>query len=237
MAPAIDVRRFASRGELDAALAERLVRACSEPGPRSTAAVMLAGGGTPSAAYRLAASASVAPRPHLHILYSDERYVPPASDASNYGMSRALLEALALPEARILRVRTELPLEAAADDYDARLAQLMASGIGIGLGLLGLGADGHTAALFSAADVERGAGRLAIAVRRPDGRDAVSVTPELIARIVEPLFAAAGKDKRAAAAALLRGDRDLVAWRAVAGCARVALWTDAEAYPQDRFQL
>ena len=131
---------------------------------------------------------------------------------------------LALPEESLLRVRTELPLAQAAADYERRLSALLSSGLHIGLGLLGLGADGHTASLFTAADLERGRGRFAIAVDRPDGMQAVSVTPELLATVREPLFVVAGAGKATAVAALLGQDPQLTAWRAVQGCAAVSLW-------------
>jgi len=157
-------------------------------------AIMLSGGTTPLPAYRALASG---PLPH---------------------------DALALGPQRLLRVRTELPLEQAAAEYERALGELLGSGVRIGLGLLGLGADGHTASLFGEADLERARGRLAIAVHRPDGMSAVSVTPELIARVSEPVFVVAGPDKRTAIDALVAGDLELTAWRAVQGCARVELW-------------
>lgn len=235
--PEIVVRRFADRAALDFALAARLARACADPAARASAAVMLSGGDTPRAAYALTAARAVVPRSDLVIVYSDERYVPPDSEASNYRSTKTLLESLRLPDERVLRVATELTLHAAADDYEARLARLFAAGVGIGFGLLGIGADGHTASLFSNADLARADGRLAISVRRPDGRDAVSVTPSLLARVAEPVFVVAGADKRAAVSALVRGDRELIAWRAIEQCARVEVWTEPEAYPQDRVQL
>ncbi|MGA7824674.1 MAG: 6-phosphogluconolactonase, partial [Steroidobacteraceae bacterium] len=128
-----------------------------------------------------------------------------------------------------LRVRTELPLVEAAADYEQRLDELLGAGVRIGLGLLGLGAEGHTASLFSAADLERARGHRAIPVQRPDGRSAVSVTPELLAQVREPVFVVAGADKHAAVAALLAHDPKLVAWAAVQGCASVELWMDEEA--------
>jgi len=186
---------------------------------------MLAGGNTPLPAYRaLAARPS---RPHaaeLRVLFSDDRYVPADSAASNYHQVQPLLAALALPPAAVLRVRTELPLEDAAGDYERQLAALLRSGMRVGLGILGLGADGHTASLFGAADLERARGHLAIPVQRPDGMSAVSVTPELLAQVAEPVFVVAGEDKRDAVRRLLAHDPALTAWRAVQGCARVELW-------------
>ena len=175
-------------------------------------------------AYRALASG---PLPHdvgLHMLFTDERYVPVDSEASNYHQARPLLDALALGPQRLLRVHTELPLERAADEYERALGELLSSGAPIGLGLLGLGADGHTASLFREADLARARGHLAIAVQRPDGMAAVSVTPELLSRVREPVFVAAGPDKRAAIESLKAGDLALTAWRAVQGCARVELW-------------
>jgi 6-phosphogluconolactonase len=219
---------FASRAALDAALTARLASALAAPG---THAVMLAGGTTPMNAYRALAQQGVRRDERLHMLFSDERYVPADSPASNYYQSRPLLEALALPQEEILRVRTELTLDAAAADYAERLSTLLSAGIHVGLGLLGLGADGHTASLFSAADLERARGRYALAVQRPDGMSAVSVSPEFLATVREPLFVVAGADKRDAVRALLAHSAALTAWRAVSGCTRVELWMDEAAAP------
>jgi 6-phosphogluconolactonase len=217
---------FASRAELDAALSARLATALAA---RGAGAVMLSGGTTPMNAYRSLARAGVRRDERLHVLFSDERYVPADSAASNYHQSRPLLAALALPDEEILRVRTELTLEAAAADYAERLTTLLSSGIHVGLGLLGLGADGHTASLFSAADLERARGRYALAVQRPDCLSAVSVSPEFLATVREPLFVVAGADKRDAVRALRAHSAALTAWRAVQGCARVELWMDEAA--------
>lgn len=222
----IETRRFATAAELDAALIDRLERAIRAPEAAQTA-VMLSGGRTPLSAYRELARRAPRPAPGLHVLFSDDRYVPATSQSSNYYQSRSLIEALRLPEPAVLRVRTELPLEQAAADYDERLGALLRSEVRIGLGLLGLGADGHTASLFDTASLELARGRLAIAVHRPDGLDAVSVTPGLLSRIAQPLFLVAGAEKHAIAEAFLQADSDLIARRAVAGCPRVQLWIGA----------
>ncbi len=222
----LTTRRFTSRAALDAALAQRLGQAISANG---ASAIMLSGGSTPLPAYR---SLARNPLPHddgLHVLFSDDRYVPSEADASNYHQARALLDALALPASSVARVHTELPLDEAAADYERQLAALLNSGVRIGLGLLGLGADGHTASLFGAADLERARGHLAIPVQRPDGMSAVSVTPELLAHVEDLLFVVAGSGKHDAIQALAAQDPKLTAWRAVQGCARVELWIhDAE---------
>jgi 6-phosphogluconolactonase len=223
----ITTRRFADRNELIAALADRLGRVLSESG----GAVMLSGGSTPIPAYRAVALHGLKPAADLALFYSDDRYVPSTSDQSNYHQTLPLIQALALPEGRVLRVRTELPLAEAALDYERSLAALEDRGARISLGLLGLGDDGHTASLFSGGDLERAAGRLAIPVHRPDGRDAVSVTPKVFARAEQILFVVAGADKRPPLARLLARNADSVAWRAVSGCASVEVWADTSALP------
>jgi 6-phosphogluconolactonase len=217
----LTTRRFTSDTALNAALEQRLRQAIAANRP---SAIMLSGGTTPLAAYRELARGPLPHDDRLHILFSDERYVPGDSDKSNYHQSRALLEALALPQESLLRVHTELDLQAAAADYEEQLSALLSSGLHIGLGLLGLGANGHTASLFNADDLERARGHYAIAVHRPDGMSAVSVTPELLATVREPLFVVAGGGKHDAIHALMAGDPDLPAWRAVQGCPEVELW-------------
>lgn len=217
----LTTRRFTSRTALDAALEQRLRLAIAAPRP---SAIMLSGGTTPLPAYRALARGPLPHDDRLHVLFTDERYVPSDSEASNYHQSRPLLDALALPPESLLRVHTELNLEEAAADYEQQLGTLLSSGVHVGLGLLGLGANGHTASLFNADDLERARGHYAIAVHRPDGMSAVSVTPELLTTVREPLFVVAGPDKHDAVRALMAGDPDLPAWRAVQGCPEVELW-------------
>ncbi|HEY2036564.1 MAG TPA: 6-phosphogluconolactonase [Steroidobacteraceae bacterium] len=227
--PKIDVRRFATRAELDSALADRLQQAIGATATQSggaPAVIMLSGGHTPLPAYREVARRRPPHGDKLTIIYSDDRYVPADSDASNYHATRPLLDALGLPESQVLRVRTELPIQEAARDYESCLRTLLASGAGVGLALLGLGPDGHTASLFSPEHLKQSRGRLAIAVQRPDGMQGISVTPDFLANVTEPLFVVAGSGKHDAIAAFIGQNPNSVALRAVAGCHRVELWIE-----------
>lgn len=225
----LTTRHFATRAELDAALAARLGRCLADaPVETNAAAVMLSGGTTPLPAYRALGERRIVPTGALRVLFSDERYVPATSPASNYRQSEPLLQTLALPPERVLRVRTELPLLQSAADYEARLAALLSAAQGVRLGLLGLGPDGHTASLFSAADLQRARGHLAIPVQRPDGMSAVSVTPQFLATVRELVFVVAGAGKDDAIRRLIAQDLNLTAWAAVQGCAAVELWVQQD---------
>src|SRR5579883_3154516 len=229
--PKIDVRRFATRSELDAALADRLERAIRGTASGSASGlpvIMLSGGQTPLPAYREVGRRRPPHGDKLTIIYSDDRYVPADSDASNYHATRPLVDALGLPELQVLRVRTELPLEEAARDYESGLRTLLDSGAGIGLALLGIGADGHTASLFRPEHLQQARGRLAIAVQRPDGMQGISVTPDFLASVAEPLFVVAGSGKHDAITAFIDQDPSSVALRAVAACPRVELWIERD---------
>ena len=220
----IEVRRFPTQADLQTALIERLAAAiASAPRPWGTA-IMLSGGNTPLPAYRELAARNPPATPGLHVLFSDDRYVPSTANASNYHQILPLLTALQLPDDSILRVRTELPLEEAATDFEKRLDTLAQNKVHFGLGLLGLGADGHTASLFGTADIERSRGHRAIAVNRPDGMQAVSVTPEVLGWFDELIFIVAGADKHNAVHALWSGDERIAATHAVANRAHTELW-------------
>lgn len=228
MQASLTLRRFADRAPLQLAIEARLQQvltaAASEP-----PVVMLSGGSTPIPAYLNLATRGLTPAPQLTVLFSDDRYVPSDSDQSNYHQSSPLFRALGLSAEQVLRIRTELPLPEATADSQRRLAQLLADGRRITLGLLGMGADGHTCSLFSAADLARARGQLAISVHRPDGRDAVSVTPAVLERVDQLIFLVAGADKRSALDALLARRSDLTAWAAVRGCRAVEVWADGTA--------
>jgi 6-phosphogluconolactonase len=155
----------------------------------------------------------------------DERGVPEDSPESNYGNLRPALEAWGLPDARIVRPRPALGAPAAAERFDADLRAFLGRGGRLELGFLGLGADGHTASLFTADDVARGAGRLALAVPRPSGPARVSVTRDLLARVARLLVLVADSpDKRAAVATLLERPDSVAAGLALHGRADVQVW-------------
>ena len=190
------------------------------------AGVMLSGGATPVAAYQELGRRQVLAADRITMLYSDERHVPTDAPDSNYGMTLPLLRALALPDDRIIRVRTEFSLEEAAARYDRELAQFLLGGGRIGLGLLGLGTDGHTASLFTREDVSRGAGRYAIAVPKAQKPDRVSVTAGLLRQIERVIILVSGPGKRAILEKLLAAPDTVVAGMALADRPVVEIWHD-----------
>lgn len=226
----VRIRPFENRMALNEALTERLAWEIENSG-KGAMALMLAGGTTPLHAYQSLGTRKLSPSGTLELLFSDERYVPTTSEASNFRAARPLIEALGLPGERVLRVRTELPLDRAVEDYDKRLRTLVKASTALRLGILGLGADGHTASLFSEADLRRGKGKFAVAVQRPDGRAAVSVTPDFLERVSEIVFVVAGNDKRVALKAMMEKKTESVAARAIANCPNVEIWADRDAWP------
>lgn len=224
------VRVFDSAEALAATLAARL---SSELGGSDGRALMLAGGKTPLAAYaalpglRRGAGAS-----SVRVLLSDERMVPPDSpDCNRRNIAPGLVAAGLAPD-RMVPVDTSGTLERAAGLFDSALRDLLASGIRSVFGILGVGADGHTASLFSRADVEFAArsDALAVPVRRPSPPDRISVTPLFLRRVEELVFVVTGSDKAAVVRTLIENPLSIPAGLAVDGHPCVALWTDRAAW-------
>jgi len=93
--------------------------------------------------------------------------------------------------------------------------------------LLGLGAALGTASLFNDQQLQQARGKLAIAVKRPDGLQGVSVTPEVLSGVAEPLFLVTGADKHAIVDEFVKSDSHTVARRAIAGCPKAEIWIAA----------
>jgi 6-phosphogluconolactonase len=114
----------------------------------------LCGGNTPRPVFaELAKHRADLPWNKVQITFGDERCVPPDHDQSNYKMAKlSLLDPTQIPESNVFRIRGEIEPEAAALEYEEKLAHVAAR---FGepryvhdLLLLGLGEDGHTASLF-----------------------------------------------------------------------------------------
>jgi len=218
------LRQFHSPDELTTAVATLLEDRFRHKFGRPHA-VMLSGGRTPLAAYEEVARRGTRAADDLHVFLSDERVVPDDAPESNFGHMRTMLERLQVTEGRILRAKTDLPLKKAVADYDRALQQFVKSGGRITLGLLGLGADGHTASLFTPEDLARGKGALAVAITRPDGPTRISVTPDLLKRVEVLIFLAVGRDKQDVVSRLLKEPDSLVAGRAVRDAPAVQVWS------------
>jgi len=215
--------RFRHADDLAAALADLLVHhfQMALPVPH---AVLLPGGRTPRGAYQQIARNPCHVDGNTRILLSDERLVPLRSPQSNYGQLRPMLQALRIPAARILRVDTRPTPALAARHYDRDLRAFFERKGQITLGVLGLGADGHTASLFSLQDISRGRGAYAMAVRRMPGPDRVSVTADLLTRAARLVFIAAGAEKRLIVEHMRVEGATLPAGLAAAGVADVQVW-------------
>ncbi len=118
---------------------------------RGVCRVVLSGGKTPAAVYRVMASHAEMPWSQIDWYFGDERCVPPTHADSNYRMvMQNLIGPAHILNANIHRMRGELGAAMAANEYRAVLEPLTEPLFD--LVLLGLGPDGHTASLFPGDD-------------------------------------------------------------------------------------
>ena len=148
---------YPDKPQLAEAAADRFIEAVENAvGERGRCFIALAGGSTPRDLYsRLAARGGELGRgwENVHLLWGDERAVPPESADSNYRMAKeALLDHLPIPAANLHRIRGESDPGKAAAEYSETI-QGLANPLRFDLTLLGLGGDGHTASLFAGTPV------------------------------------------------------------------------------------
>lgn len=121
---------------------------CGAVAARGKCRIVLAGGRTPAAVYRVLAADARIPWAQVSAFIGDERCVPPDHAESNYRMiNDTLLSVVAMEDDRIFRLRGELGGAAAAAEYDAML-DVLSGEPKFDIVLSGVGADGHTASLF-----------------------------------------------------------------------------------------
>ncbi|WP_457600013.1 6-phosphogluconolactonase [Hydrogenivirga sp.] len=186
----------------------------------------LAGGSSPRGAYELL-RVSFNLWERLLIFPTDERFVPSEDERSNYRMLREALGG----RAKIYRVKTELPIREACEDFNEALKK---AGV-LDLVLLGLGADGHTASLFPGVPCEP-CGENACISRSPDGLERLSMSLHFINSSRKAAFVVLGERKREALGRLLSG-ADIPAARVNNG-EEILIFTDllpeARSQPQSK---
>ena len=138
--------------------------------------------------------------------WSDERAVPPDDPRSNYRLAEeALLSRLSHQPAAVHRIRGELGAAAAAAELDAALR-----GVELGLVLLGLGGDGHTASLFPGKASVGEQERLAVAAEPglEPWVERVTLTVPAVCAALRVVFLAVGAGKADAAHNAFGGSPD-----------------------------
>ena len=233
--PRPDVRVFPSLDALSRDAAAEVASAARDAvTARGRCTIALAGGSTPQSLYeRLGGEhRACVPWSRLHVLFGDERCVPPSHPDSNFAMARSsLFVHVPLPGAQIHPVPVDrLPPDAAAAAYEHTLRQLFgveaapvqapsgapldagsqsplpASTPSFDLVLLGVGADGHTASLFPASPALEERERWVVPVEGPayvTPRCRVTLTLPVINRARTVFFLCAGAEKRVVVRSIL----------------------------------
>ncbi len=182
-------------------------------------AAALSGGKTPVGFYHYLSDVAGLPWARTHIFLADERFVPPKSPDSNFGMVQgALLGNVPIPGENVHPVPTgEQSVSAAADKYETELKTFFAlpeKGLPVfDLILLGIGEDGHTASLFPGTDAVRERERLVVPVMLGTAlHDRITLTLPVINHAANIFFLVSGRRKRAVMRKLRQGhDRTLPA--------------------------
>lgn len=206
--PATRWHVYADAAAVAAAAADRILAAAAAAiDARGRFRLVLAGGGTPQAAYRLLARRQQDWTP-WHIYYGDERCLPAGHPERNSRMAEdAWLSRVPIPASQQHPIPAELGPEAAALLY----APLVETARPFDLVLLGLGEDGHTAGLFPG----HGPGTdwvVPVHDAPKPPADRVSLSAAALSSARELIFLATGAGKRTAVAAWRHGAGLPAAW-------------------------
>ena len=173
---------------------------------------VISGGSTPRPAHRWLAKEpyrSIIPWDKTHIFWVDERCVPKDNPVSNFGMAKSdLLDRIPIPEAQIHPMPGEVTPEDGAVKYDTEIKaffQLLEGQFPIfDLVFLGLGADGHTASLFSGQRALEEREKLVVAVKGGNPHvDRLTLTFPVLNRARQIVILVSGKEKAAVLKALV----------------------------------
>lgn len=173
-----------------------IIRRC-EAGSGSEFSIVLSGGQTPLALYRMLAAEPMQ-WDKWRVYFGDERCLPPENAGRNsFQAMHALLEHVAIPLRHVFIPPAECGPAMAAARYSTKLAKAGT----FDLVLLGLGEDGHTASLFPGHDigVEKSATDVLPVFDAPKPPpDRISLSAHRLSQARTVMFLVTGESKREA---------------------------------------
>ena len=191
----IQWHRLASIESLRHQVCDEIVQRAAEAiATRGKFSIVLAGGHTPRAVYRLLRDVK-ADWAHWHVYHGDERCLAPDHVDRNSLMARqAWLQYVAIPESQIHDIPAELgPVEGAS-----AYAQTLKEAGTFDVVLLGLGEDGHTASLFPGQVVDNSADAVPVFNSPKPPLERVSLSQQRLNNSREVLFLVTGAGKQQA---------------------------------------
>ncbi len=175
---------------------------------------VLSGGNTPKPIYQLLSSMPYREQidwKKLHIFWGDERAVPFNDDRNNAKMAfETLLDHVSVPADQIHVMRTDIPPEQAAMEYEKILKEyfplVQHSSFTFDLVLLGMGEDGHTLSLFPGTEVvhEEKAWTKAFFLKSQD-MYRITLTKSIVNRSAKIAFLTTGDNKADALHEVIEG--------------------------------
>ncbi|HWA83998.1 MAG TPA: 6-phosphogluconolactonase [Fimbriimonadaceae bacterium] len=221
------IRRFADLEAMSRAASDHIAERIRGAGRFSIA---LSGGHTPSRLYELLGQRQDIDWSRVHLLFGDDRYVPPDDPRSNEGMVREkLVSRIEIPAANFLPMYSAAGWQESADRYDGLLREFFAGRpYTFDLALQGMGDDGHTASIFPGTPSPP-PGRWVVATSgTKEAPERVSVTLDCLAASKEVLFLVAGESKAERLREIMDG-ADYPAGELVRKAAYVEWWVDEAA--------
>lgn len=160
-------------------------------------AIALSGGHTPERLYELLGERGDIDWSHVHLLFGDDRYVPPDDPRSNEGMIRErLIDHIDIPSENVQAMYSAVGWQESADRYETILRSFFAGrDYTFDLAIQGMGDDGHTASIFPGTPPPP-PGRWVVATEGPTvARERVSATLDCLAASREVIFLVTGESK------------------------------------------
>ena len=178
--------------------------------------IALSGGKTPKNLYRTLSGEPYSAKIEwnkMHIFWGDERVVPFTDESNNAKMAyENLLNKVDVPTANIHIMKTDLPSEIAAQEYEEILHDYFGeTGTSFDLILLGMGKDGHTLSLFPGSSLLTEQKNCVNAVY-VEGQKMYRITlmPSIVNRAASIIFLVTGAEKSKTLWNILEGPYDPV---------------------------